>query len=606
MYKRPSYKMIHSKSALKRALRQFKNTEAGLDFETTTLTPDTGEARLVSLSNRKHNYLVDFFSIKGGFKAVAPMFAEQGTRWIVFNHGFEMRWFKYNGATPILYDVQNLRRAILGGSSLSLKLMLEWDLGRDISKEEQASNWGAKKLTKSQLNYAMDDAVHTFDLWEYWSARADEGQNRAFRMLNDLELPVMEMEDSGMLLDQPRHAELIKDWTKIRDRKIEIIRELVSEDEVANLNSDKQWSMYFSKSLPDSFLQGWPRTEKSGDLSMKSDNLRNLAGAVVAQTGDNNPLSLCFDTLADYKRVSKYLSSFGETLLTSANLGADKRIHARFNIAAAKTCRFSCSGPNLQQVPRDQDDFFGDPLSIRTSFRAARGRTLVSLDYSGIELRVLALLSEDDQLLHDVVYGDVHSEVAAVMAGRKIDKTVPADKEIRSSAKRVSFGIIYGSGATGLSTTLRTTQSKAAAYIDFWESRYPRAFRLRHDKMEEATETRYIRMVDGGTVYMGKKPTLPRCANYPVQRAALSIMARAIRRHWETLEYERACNRQRHTQMLSTIHDALIDEASRRDSKKCLSLMETDMVEGYLDIFPGAPIDNLVEGGVGDNWGNLD
>jgi DNA polymerase I-like protein with 3'-5' exonuclease and polymerase domains len=124
--------------------------------------------------------------------------------------------------------------------------------------------------------------------------------------------------------------------------------------------------------------------------------------------------------------------------------------------------------------------------------------------------------------------------------------------------------------------------------------------------MDEASRTGFIRMVDGGTVYMSKRPDLPRAANFPVQRAALSIMARAITRHKNSLDIERARGKQRMTRMLSTIHDALIDEAAVKDTKRCLEIMEEDMVAGYRDMFPDAPVDNLVEGGIGPNWAELE
>ena len=214
-------------------------------------------------------------------------------------------------------------------------------------------------------------------------------------------------------------------------------------------------------------------------------------------------------------------------------------------------------------------------------------------------------MSGDEQLLDDVVNGDVHSEVAAVMAGRKIDKSKPADKALRSKAKGVSFGIIYGSGANGLSATMRVPTDKAQDYIDYWSTRYAKAFNYRFKMMDEAAKTRFIRMVDGGTIYMGKNPDLPKCANYPVQRAALSIMARALIRHRASLVAERASGGQRMSRMLATIHDAIIDEASSRDAANLLEIMHNDMIKGYLDVFPGTPTNNLVEGGFGDNWGEL-
>jgi DNA polymerase-1 len=264
----------------------------------------------------------------------------------------------------------------------------------------------------------------------------------------------------------------------------------------------------------------------------------------------------------------------------------------------------------LQQVPRDKKLFAADEdqTRVRKSFIAPPGSLLVSYDYSAIEMRVLALLSGDDQLLEDVVFGDVHSEVAAVIAGHKIDKKTPEGKAARSAAKGVSFGIIYGSGAGGLALTMRTPIEKAQTYIDFWADRYKRAFAYRFQMQEEAQATGYLTMNDGGTIYLGKRNAdLPKCANYPVQRAALSVMARAITRHKATLDQLRGSGAldPSRTLLLATIHDALIDEALETQAEIVKQAMAADMTAGYLDFFPGAPTDNLIEGGVGPNWADL-
>ena len=577
-----------------------KEGPTALDFETTSLSPADGRVRLVSLRNKKIRALVDFDKIRGGFKTCAKLFEGRYASWIVFNAGFEQRWFQAADADVRCMDVGNLRRAILGGGGYALKQIALWDLDIDMSKKEQASDWAAKELTQDQLDYAYLDADITWQLWRHWADKADEGHWRGFKLFNDMVPAVIEMETSGMMLDVEVHQALVDNWEKIKVERTKRIRKLVDEDEVANINSDTQWSDYFAVHMPDDFLAAWPRTEKTGQLSMTTETLKILASWVPG-----TPLEKFFDALSEYKTISKYISSFGDSLITKAELTPGKRVHARFNIGAAKTGRFSSSGPNLQQMPRDRD-LLGELTSVRSSFVAGLGRRLVSLDYSGIELRVLALLSCDEQLLQDVVEGDVHSEVAAVIAGRPIDRTTRAGKAARQAAKGVSFGIIYGSGAGGLAATMRTSIDKAQVYIDFWQHRYPAAFQLRFDMMTEVKSTRYIRMVDGGTVYMGKRADLPKCANYPVQRAALSVMARAIVRHKNTLDAARAGGKQRMTRMLSTIHDALIDEAATRDAPACLRLMEKDMIRGYLDVFPGAPTDRLVEGGIGPNWAALE
>jgi len=597
----PKYEMVSTYNALKRTItRCIKEGETALDFETTSLDPNDGRVRLVSLCNKKISALVDFDQIKGGFAKCAKLF--EGGDWVVFNAGFELRWFTYAECphTSCL-DVGNLRRAILGGGNFALKNIVLWDLDIQMSKEEQRSDWSALDLTQSQLDYAYLDADLTWRLWRYWADQADEGHWRGFRILNDMVPAVIEMETSGMLLDAATHDELTQEWEQVKEERIDRLRRFVEAEDVDNLNSGAQWSDYFALHLPDSFLNIWPRTEKTGQLSMTNDTLKMLAGRLAVD--GENPLTDLLDALSEYKTISKYLSSFGDTLIHKMDGGG--RIHARFNIGAAKTCRFSSSDPNLQQMPRDRD-LLGQATSVRRSFIAGLGRRLVSLDYSGIELRVLALLSGDDQLLEDMVEGDVHSEVAAVIAGHKIDKKTKDGKAARQAAKGVSFGIIYGSGSGGLAATMRTSVAEAQGYINFWRARYPEAFQLRYDMMDEVSKTKRIRMIDGGTVYMGRQADLPKCANYPVQRAALSVMARAIVRHKTSLDIAREKKRQRMTRMLSTIHDALIDEAADNDADECLAIMETDMIQGYLDIFPGAPIDRLVEGGTGPNWGELD
>ena len=603
----PKYQMVSSKAHLRSILQGCKDLHTALDFETTSLAPADGRVRLVSLRNRYINALVDFDQIKGGFRNVAGMFAPH--KWIVFNAGFERRWFQDAGVYPHCLDVATLKKVIVGGGHFGLKLMVQKDLGLKMSKEEQVSDWGAKVLTHSQLDYAFLDAELTWKLWQHWLAKSDTDHSRAFHIFNDMVPAVIEMETAGMLLNKANHKRLISRWTKLKLEKEAALFEYITTADVGNIRSDTQWSSYFSRIFPDNFISGWPRTDKTGQLSMKGEVLEYIASQVP-----NTPLSGCLDALRAYKTIAKYLSSFGETLLTKASMSKDKRIHARFNIGAAKTLRFSCSGPNLQQIPRDRE-LLGTTTSVRSSFMAARGHRLVSLDYSGIELRVLALLSGDDQLLHDVVHGDVHAEVASVIAGRKINAKTKAGKALRQAAKGVSFGIIYGSGAAGLANTMGATPKAAASYIDMWQQRYPDAFGLRHTIMKEVAETSRMRMIDGGTITMvrygpkGKilpNPDLPKCSNYPVQRAAMSIMARAITRHKNSLDAARRNGKQQQTLMLSTIHDALIDEAALRDAKRCLIIMEEDMTAAYLDIFPSAPTDRLVEGGIGPNWAELD
>jgi DNA polymerase-1 len=564
-----------------------------------------GRVRLAQLRNAELRCVIDFDQIPGGFTACAKFFMGLGP-WVVFNSGFEMRWFLAAGCAPDIIDVGHLRRARMGGGRFSLADMVLWDLEQTLAKDEQVSNWAAPELTQSQLDYAIRDADVTFDLWEHWKAKTTEAHDRAAQILDDMTLGVIEMEEAGMLLDRRAHAELVRRWEAIRDDLAAQVRALIPATDVANLNSNPQFSDFFSRIFPETVLAAWPKTEKTNQLEISGEALAKMAGLFPG-----TPIEAALDALSRYRKIQKYISSFGQTVIDAASRAPDGRVRARFNVGAARTCRFSSSLPNLQQVPRDKKLFASDEdqTRVRKSFIAPPGSLLVSYDYSAIEMRVLALLSGDDQLLEDVVFGDVHSEVAAVIAGHKIDKKTPEGKSARSAAKGVSFGIIYGSAAGGLSITMRTTVEKAQTYIDFWASRYPRAFAYRFAMQEEAQRTGYLTMNDGGTIYLGKRNAdLPKCANYPVQRAALSVMARAITRHKATLDRLRAARTldPERTKLLATIHDALIGEAIEEQAEIAKRAMAEDMTGAYLDFFPGAPTDNLIEGGTGPNWADLE
>ena len=598
------YALITTRHALLRVIHRCR-TATALDFETTSLRPVDGRVRLAQLRNAEVRCVIDFDQIPGGFAACAGLFIAYGP-WVVFNSGFEMRWFLAAGATPEIIDVGHLRRARMGGGRFSLADMVLWDLEQKLAKDEQVSNWAAPELSASQLDYAIRDADVTFELWEHWKERTTAAHDRAAQLLDDMTLGVIEMEEAGMMLDRRAHKELVRRWEEIRDELALQVRALIPETEVANLNSNPQFSDFFARIFPDRVLSVWPKTEKTAQLEISGEALSKMAGLFLG-----TPVEAALDALSQYRKIQKYISSFGETVIDAAARSPDGRIRARFNVGAARTCRFSSSGPNLQQMPRDKKLFADDEdqTRVRKSFIAPAGSLLVSYDYSAIEMRVLALLSGDDHLLEDVVFGDVHSEVAAVIAGHKVDKKTPAGKAARSAAKGVSFGIIYGSGASGLSLTMRTSVEKAQTYIDFWANRYKRAFAYRFEMQEQAQATGYLTMCDGGTIYLGKRGAdLPKCANYPVQRAALSVMARAITRHKTTLDHLRGSGAldPARTLMLATIHDALIDEALETQAEIVKRAMAEDMTAAYVDFFPGAPTENLIEGGVGPNWADLE
>jgi len=548
--------------------------------------------------------IVDFgdMDVHNWFPEVAH-WMEDGT-WIAFSSGHEKQCLAAAGAAPTVWDVAHLYRAKEGGGHLSLKLLAGYVLNIQLDKTEQVSQWNTGELTQRQLNYAADDARHTWNIWKTLKDTATPGQLNCFNLLDSMTDATMEMQAAGLRLDPEHHKALVAHWRELNDARETRLRELVTEDEVPNLNSGKQLNDFFSRLLPDGVLDAWPKTEKTGLLSTKNRDLMDLAGML----GDVPLLSETFRLMAERSSLQKYISSFGDTLLHHARKTG--RIHARYNIAAAVTCRFSCSGPNLQQIPRDRE-FFGERMSIRRGFIPEDGNVMVSFDYSGIEMVMIAILSGDEQLLHDVLYGNVHAEAGAMIAGRPLDLTKVEDKEIRQQGKPVNFGIVYGTTALGLAGRQGWSFERAEKILQGWAARYPKAWNYRFLNQLEAKRTGYLTMVDGGTIYLGKqRPGLTKCANYPVQRAALSVMARAIVRHHESMQdlRERYPSEASRLLFCSTIHDALIDEAPAAMGEVVRDTMRRDMVAAYYDIFPDleAPEDRLLEGGMGPNWADLE
>ena len=148
------------------------------------------------------------------------------------------------------------------------------------------------------------------------------------------------------------------------------------------------------------------------------------------------------------------------------------------------------------------------------------------------------------------------------------------------------------------------SQSEAQEYIDYWSSRYSNAYEYRYEMMEHAKLTGYVPCIDGGTIYVGKYPELPKVANYPVQRAALSIMAKALSSlHYSLLDINKPYRKG--AMLLAAVHDEVICETPGFLIDEVEMAMKASMVTGYLSVFPSAPVDNLIEGGGGKTWADL-
>jgi DNA polymerase-1 len=322
--------------------------------------------------------------------------------------------------------------------------------------------------------------------------------------------------------------------------------------------------------------------------------------------------------LAGFKYYDKYLSTYGDTLLTIQ--GQQGKITSRFNIGQAATGRYSSSSSNLQNIPRKG--------VVRRSFSIAKatkakeippnspliGSKLMCLaDYSGIEVRVLAELSGDETLKNDAIYGDVHSASASQIYGHdleyflevlksegagKYSNVYPTFKEQRSVAKGFTFQLTYGAGPAALSDVLRCTFDQAIEAIEKWAQRYSKAYAYRDKMYDEMQNSGFLPVCDGRTIYVRKwDRSMPVAANYPIQGAAASVMLRAMYR-----TRERFLDHNLDAYIAATVHDELLCYAHKDHAERAMAQQIAGMTEGWLDIFPGTSTDNLLDYAIGKTW----
>jgi len=572
---------------------------AAIDFETTALYPTSngGRIRLTSVCNDDCQFLIDH-DFLGPLEDYAEDF--QGIEWYAFYSKFEITWIDHafgHDRTDVR-DVQFLKKAKMGGGPASLAMMAR-ELNIKLDKGEQASDWSQPRLTESQINYAGFDGYVTWKLVCHWlEETTTEQQEAAYFIFDEAVRPTLECEAEGIKLNIPYHRGLVSVWDKKFKIAEAVLRRFTPKEIITNLGSDVQIGKFLENELPEHLLAKWPRTTKKKRLKLESKYLLSVARRV------NYPFSRWLVALARYKYHKKYLSTYGETLITKQNLAG--RIYSSFNIAAAKTCRFSSSSSNLQNIPRK-------PV-VRRAFVTPSGERLLCLaDYSGIEIRVLAELSGDEVLLEDAVYGDVHSASAAQLYGHDYEYVLevlksegaggyaniyPVIKEQRSKAKGFTFQLLYGAGAAALSDVLKCTFEEAEEAIMLWAQRYPKAYNYREQMFDLMMIDGFLPVCDGRTIYVNKADrSMPIAANYPIQAAAGSVMYRAmIRTRERFIKYDLDAF------MAITVHDELISHAHKDDAEAAMTQQLLGMRDGWLDIFPGTSTDNLTDHAIGTTW----
>lgn len=541
----------------------------------------------------------DHFHCGYDFKALMEELKPAGFAFYVFNAGYEGRCLDAHGFSVgptgdfYLLDTALMRKARMGGGhNLSFAQAVQKDLGVELSKEQQMSDWAAPQLSIEQVTYAGLDAAWVWTFGNHWQDELRRTDTyKGFTILNDAVPGSCAMEDYGMTLDPVHHKKLIRMWELRRAVAEKAILKFTPD--LANIRSKQQVGKIISAALDAASIAAWPKTGKTKQL--------DLSRKVLTQASYRAPypFSRWLAALMVFNRADKYLGTYGEKLLNIQERAGC--IRARFNIAAAITGRYSSSEPNLQNIPRSK--------LVRRSFVAPKGATLCIADYSGIELRVLAEMTDDEQLRQDVIFGNVHAENAVLITKahrdtffRLLAEHDPRAGEARSKAKAFSFQLTYGASPPALAVVLRCSDEEAGEHVSRWAARYPKAYNYRFETLNAMRENGgFIRTVGGRTIYLPKwDQTIPKAANYGIQGSAADVMYRAVTRmHDWCEEYGEG-----RVFVLASIHDELItifaEDAELQ--KEVITAQQTCMEEAWLDIFPGTSTHKLLEIGAGSSW----
>ncbi|HEY4560810.1 MAG TPA: DNA polymerase I, partial [Lysobacter sp.] len=360
-------------------------------------------------------------------------------------------------------------------------------LGYDTIKYADVAGKGAKQIPFSQValddatRYAAEDADVTLRLHRVLAPKLREVPplERVYREIEIPLIPVLErIEANGVMIDadelRRQSADMARRMLEIQQRATEVAGRSF------NMDSPKQIGALLFDEL------GLPATVKTptGAPSVNEEALEAIA--------DQHELPRL---ILDYRGLAKLRGTYTDKLPEMLN-PRTQRLHTSFHQAGAATGRLASSDPNLQNIPIRTED----GRRIRTAFVAPEGRRIVACDYSQIELRIMAHLSEDPALLRAFTSGvDVHTATAAEVFGKTIETVEPNE---RRAAKAINFGLMYGMSAFGLATRLGISRGEAQDYIALYFARYPGVREYMDRTRQQARDQGYVETVFGRRLYL--------------------------------------------------------------------------------------------------------
>ena len=465
--------------------------------------------------------------------------------------------------------------------SLALKY-----LGRSTIHFEDVAGKGVKQLTFNQVDidiaapYAAEDADITLQLHEtLWSKL--QAEKSLVSVFEDIERPLINVlgriERKGALIDtemlNQQSARLAKSLLEIEQEAYELA------GQPFNLASPKQLGAILFEKLEIPVRKKTPKGQPS------------TAEAVLQDLAHDYPLP---KIILQHRSLSKLKSTYTDKLPLMVNRGT-QRVHTSYHQAVAATGRLSSSDPNLQNIPIRTEE----GRHIREAFIAPKDYLLVAADYSQIELRIMAHLSEDEGLLGAFERGeDVHKATAAEVFSVPVEEVSTSQ---RRHAKAINFGLIYGMSAFGLAQQLEIGRNEAQLYIDRYFERYPGVHRYMDETRASAAQNGYVETLYGRRLYLPEinSRKVPRrqaaertAINAPMQGTAADIIKKAMISVDQWLRQDEL-----DAAMIMQVHDELIVEVHHSQLEEVKSGLEQRMASAA-----ELKVPLIVDVGVGNNW----
>jgi len=573
------------------------NNQTAVCFDTETTSLNTLEAQLVGIAfsweEKKGFYLPfpeDFEAAQKIINRLLPFFENESIQKIGQNLKYDIKVLHKYGVTikGALFDTMLAHYLINPDMRHNMDVLSETYLNyTPISITELIGKKGKNQLSmrqvplEKQTEYAVEDTDITLQLAKHFTPELESAST--LNLFNDIELPLLRvlgaMELEGINLD----IDFLNDLSIGISSDINVLEKSIYDQakEEFNIGSPKQLGIVLFEKMK---LVDKPKKTKTGQYSTAEDVLSYLA----------KDHKIVADVL-EYRGLSKLKSTYIDALPTQVNTKT-QRVHTDYIQTVAATGRLSSNNPNLQNIPIRT----ARGREVRKAFIARnKNHVLVAADYSQIELRIIAALSNETAMMEAFQKGeDIHAATAAKVFNIPLEEVT---REQRSHAKTVNFGIIYGVSAFGLSNQTNLSRSESKALIEAYYENYPKLKSYMNEQVNFARENGYVQTVLGRRRYLkdiNSANAIVRGAaernavNAPIQGSAADIIKIAMINIYQKLNegnYK--------TKMLLQVHDELVFDVPKEELETIQLLIKSEMENAYtLQV----PLD--VEIGIGDNW----